>query len=71
VFNLPGGPWLGFNNTVTCGALLVGLYVAYPVYYGTRVICERLPFVQPPAESGAETPDGEFQVTDYSTRTAA
>ena len=35
-FNLPLGPWLGFNNTVVAGALLMGVYVAYPVYWITR-----------------------------------
>ena len=33
VFNLPFGPWLGFNNTVVAGCLLIGVYVAYPVYW--------------------------------------
>src|SRR6185436_17207402 len=37
VFNAPLGPWLGFNNTVVAGSLLLGLYVAYPVYWLTRV----------------------------------
>src|SRR5215467_8981886 len=27
VFNLPLGPWLGFNNTVVMGSLLIGLYL--------------------------------------------
>ena len=36
VFNLPLGPWLGFNNTVVTGSLVIGLYVAYPVYWITR-----------------------------------
>lgn len=42
VFNLPLGPWLGFENTVVTGSLLLGLYIAYPVYWLSRVICERL-----------------------------
>jgi uncharacterized protein (TIGR03546 family) len=35
--NLPFGPWLGFNNTVVTGSLLLGLYVAYPVYWIMRI----------------------------------
>jgi uncharacterized protein (TIGR03546 family) len=37
IFKLPIGPWLGFNNTVVTGSLLMGLYVAYPVYWFTRL----------------------------------
>jgi uncharacterized protein (TIGR03546 family) len=36
MFKLPLGPWLGFNNTVVTGSLLLGLYLAYPVYWLTR-----------------------------------
>jgi uncharacterized protein (TIGR03546 family) len=36
-FNLSLGPWWGFNNTVVTGSLLLGLYVAFPVYFFTRV----------------------------------
>jgi uncharacterized protein (TIGR03546 family) len=36
VFNLPLGPWLGFHNTIVTGSLLMGLYVAYPVYWMMR-----------------------------------
>lgn len=36
VFELPLGPWLGLSNTVVVGALLVGLYVAYPLYFLSR-----------------------------------
>ena len=35
--NLPLGAWLGFNNTVVTGSLLLGLYVAYPVYWVMRI----------------------------------
>jgi uncharacterized protein (TIGR03546 family) len=38
VFNLPLGPWLGFDNTVVTGSLLLGLYLAYPVYWAVRLI---------------------------------
>ncbi len=37
VLNLPLGAWLGFNNTVVAGSFLIGLYVAFPVYWFTRV----------------------------------
>ena len=36
-FNMPLGPWLGFNNTVVAGTFILGLYLAYPVYWLTRV----------------------------------
>ena len=36
IFSLPIGPWLGFNNTVVAGSLLIGLYAAYPVFWITR-----------------------------------
>ena len=36
-FNLPLGPWWGFHNTVVTGSLLLGLYVAFPVYFFTRM----------------------------------
>jgi uncharacterized protein (TIGR03546 family) len=42
VFSLPFGPWMGFNNTVVTGSLLVGLYVAYPVYWIVRHVCTML-----------------------------
>jgi uncharacterized protein (TIGR03546 family) len=32
MFALPLGPWWGFHNTVVVGSLLLGLYIAYPVY---------------------------------------
>ena len=36
VFSLPLMPWFDFDNTVVAGSLLVGLYVAYPVYWAVR-----------------------------------
>jgi uncharacterized protein (TIGR03546 family) len=77
VYNLPLGPWLGFHNTVTSGALLVGLYVAYPVYYVSRVLIERLVSLSPPAEALARVPAGADGLSDdlyqieHPTRTAA
>jgi uncharacterized protein (TIGR03546 family) len=38
IFHVPLGPWLGLNNTVVTGSLLIGLYVAYPVYWITRLV---------------------------------
>ena len=37
-FNLPLGPWLGFNNTVVAGSFLLGLYISYPVYWSTCLL---------------------------------
>jgi uncharacterized protein (TIGR03546 family) len=38
IFSIPLGPWLGFHNTVTCGALLIGVCISYPFYYVTRIL---------------------------------
>jgi|tagenome__1003787_1003787.scaffolds.fasta_scaffold20677511_1 uncharacterized protein (TIGR03546 family) len=38
IFKLPLGPWFGFDNTVVTGSLLMGLYLAYPVYWLTRLL---------------------------------
>jgi uncharacterized protein (TIGR03546 family) len=38
-YSMPLGPWLGFNNTVVAGSLLLGLYTSYPVYYVVGQIC--------------------------------
>jgi uncharacterized protein (TIGR03546 family) len=51
IFNLPVGPWLGFNNTVVAGSLLMGLYVAYPVYWFTRYLFKIVRRTQPEATS--------------------
>jgi uncharacterized protein (TIGR03546 family) len=54
VFNWPLGPWIGFNNTVVTGTLLIGLYVAYPTYWFTRLIfrgVERLSGKKPESSS--------------------
>jgi uncharacterized protein (TIGR03546 family) len=32
LYDMPLGPWLGFNNTVVMGQLLIGLYLFYPAY---------------------------------------
>jgi uncharacterized protein (TIGR03546 family) len=36
------GPWLGLNNTVVVGQLLIGLYLAYPVYWTVRQFAARV-----------------------------
>lgn len=41
-YDAPLGPWWGLQNSVTCGALLVGLYLSYPVYLVTRGVVERV-----------------------------
>lgn len=41
LYDQPLGPFIGFHNTVTIGALLLGLYVTYPCYYGCRLIIAR------------------------------
>lgn len=33
---MPLGPWLGFNNTVVTGSLLIGAYFAFPIYFFAR-----------------------------------
>lgn len=35
VYGMPLGPWLGFQNTVVMGSMLVGLYLVYPAYWTT------------------------------------
>ncbi|HMO86441.1 MAG TPA: TIGR03546 family protein [Lacipirellulaceae bacterium] len=32
LYELPLGPWIGWNNTVVMGQLLIGCYLLYPVY---------------------------------------
>ena len=39
LYNMPLGPWLGFNNTVVSGTVLLGLYAAFPVYWCVKVLC--------------------------------
>ena len=34
-------PWTRFNNTVVCGAMVLGAGLAYPVYFGTYQLAER------------------------------
>jgi uncharacterized protein (TIGR03546 family) len=41
LYDLPLAPWLGLHNTVVMGTLLVGLYLAYPMYYATWLAAAR------------------------------
>jgi uncharacterized protein (TIGR03546 family) len=45
LYDMPLGPFLGFNNTVVMGQLLIGFYVFYPVYHLSYALTSRL---QPP-----------------------
>ncbi len=42
LYDAPLGAWIGFHNTVTMGALLVGLYVSYPVFLASDSLVKRL-----------------------------
>lgn len=33
IYDLPLGPWIGFNNTVVIGSLLLAIYLSYPCYW--------------------------------------
>lgn len=35
-------PWTRFNNTIVCGAVVLGTGLAYPVYFFTHQLVERL-----------------------------
>jgi len=42
LYELPLGPWLGTNNTVVVGQLLIGLYFAFPAYYFAHKFASRV-----------------------------
>lgn len=42
LYDAPLGAWLGFHNTVVCGSFLLGIYLTYPVYLGTKTLTDRL-----------------------------
>lgn len=48
LYDLPLGPWLGFNNTVVMGSVVTGLYLCYPVYLTVKLLLDRFqtPVVQ-------------------------
>lgn len=54
LLSAPLGPWIGFHNTVVAGSLLIGLYLAYPVFWLVRVACNYIQIAaarrQPPVE---------------------
>jgi uncharacterized protein (TIGR03546 family) len=50
LYALPLGPWLGFQNTVVTGSLLVGVYLAYPAYCLAGAACCRMQSVAAGAE---------------------
>lgn len=42
LYDQPLGPFLGFHNTVTIGALMLAVYSTYPCYYGSHLFFSRL-----------------------------
>jgi uncharacterized protein (TIGR03546 family) len=40
IYDQPLGPWLGFNNTVVMGSLLLAIYLSYPCYWFSRFAFE-------------------------------
>jgi uncharacterized protein (TIGR03546 family) len=41
LYEAPLGPWIGWNNTVILGQLLIGLYLFYPAYRGAHVVATK------------------------------
>jgi uncharacterized protein (TIGR03546 family) len=62
LYALPLGPWLGFHNTVVMGALLVGLYFAYPVHWLVSAACRRM---QPDAAGAGSREPSAKRWDDY------
>lgn len=42
LYDMPLGPWIGFNNTVVMGQLLIGIYLFYPAYRLAHVVAVRV-----------------------------
>lgn len=42
LYDMPLGPWLGFNNTVVLGIVTLGLYFSYPIFWLSYVTCLKL-----------------------------
>lgn len=42
LYDQPLGPWLGFNNTIVMGQLLLGLYFFYPAYQLGHLVATRV-----------------------------
>lgn len=45
LYDMPLGPWFGFNNTVVLGAFVLGLYLTYPCYAASHLLVKKF---QPP-----------------------
>lgn len=42
LYDAPLGPWIGFHNSVGMGALLAGVYLAYPLFLLVRSVLDRV-----------------------------
>jgi len=42
LYDMPLGPWIGFNNTVALGGLLIGVYFSFPIYWLSYTFFSRL-----------------------------
>lgn len=42
IYEMPLGPWIGFNNTVVMGSLLLAIYLSYPCYWFSAFLFEAL-----------------------------
>lgn len=42
LYDQPLGPWMGFNNTVVLGSLVLGVYLAYPCYVAAESTLSRI-----------------------------
>lgn len=60
-FNMPLGPWVGFNNTVVTGSFLLGLYLAYPVYFALRMLLTVVQSTLQPEASDELAADADVQ----------
>jgi uncharacterized protein (TIGR03546 family) len=41
LYELPLGPWIGFNNTVVLGSLVMGIWMGYPCYWTAHLAWQR------------------------------
>ena len=39
LYNAPTGPWIGFNNTVVLGSLVLGVYFSFPIFWLSYWLC--------------------------------
>jgi uncharacterized protein (TIGR03546 family) len=42
IYEMPLGPWIGFNNTIVMGQLLIGLYLCFPAYRLAHLVGRRV-----------------------------